>query len=122
MKVWDPLAKAYVDMGGPNAVAFARNRVDPRSGLAGGDALVYCTWSNHYESDSIAQPGGSGVADLSTNGFDDNGVSGADDSLERETQAPYPVPLRGIQVKIRVFEPDTRQVREVTVLGDFLQK
>ncbi len=22
---------------------------------------------------------------------------------------PYPIPLRGIQVKIRVFEPDSRQ-------------
>jgi KaiC/GvpD/RAD55 family RecA-like ATPase len=39
---------------------------------------------------------------------------------ENETSPPYPVPLRGIQVKIRVFEPDSRQVREVTVVQDFL--
>jgi len=30
------------------------------------------------------------------------------------------VPLKGIQVKIRVFEPDSRQIREITVVEDFL--
>ena len=33
---------------------------------------------------------------------------------------PYPYPLRGIQVKIRAFEPDSKQIREVTVVQDFL--
>jgi prepilin-type N-terminal cleavage/methylation domain-containing protein len=36
--------------------------------------------------------------------------------------SPYPVPLRGIQVKIRCFEPDSKQVREVTIEHDFLPK
>ncbi len=39
---------------------------------------------------------------------------------ERETLAPYPFPLRGVQITIRVYEPDTRQVREVKVMQDFL--
>ena len=39
---------------------------------------------------------------------------------ENLTAPPYPIPLRGIQVKIRAFEPDSRQVREVTVVQDFL--
>jgi hypothetical protein len=39
---------------------------------------------------------------------------------ERETLAPYPFPLRGVQIRIRVYEPDTRQVREVKVVQDFL--
>ncbi len=60
-------------------------------------------------------PVGQGV-----NGFDDNGINGVDDADELRTSPPYPVPLRGIQVKIRVFEPDSRQVREVTVVQDFL--
>ncbi len=34
--------------------------------------------------------------------------------------APYPFPLRGVQITLRVYEPDTRQVREVTVVQDFL--
>jgi len=35
---------------------------------------------------------------------------------------PYSAPplgLRGIQIKIRVFEPDSRQIREVTIIHDF---
>lgn len=35
---------------------------------------------------------------------------------------PYPAPLRGIQVRIRVFEPDSRMIREVTVVQDFLPR
>jgi hypothetical protein len=60
--------------------------------------------------------------DTGTNGFDDDNNGVVDDPGEMETSAPYPAPLRGIQVKIRVFEPDSRQVREVTVVQDFLPK
>lgn len=58
--------------------------------------------------------------DTGTNGFDDDNVNGVDDVGERETSPPYPVPLRGIQVKIRAIEPDTRQIRQVTVVSDFI--
>ena len=37
-------------------------------------------------------------------------------------EPPYPSALRGIQIKIRVFEPDSRQIREVTVIQDFLPR
>jgi hypothetical protein len=53
-------------------------------------------------------------------GFDSNANGIVDDTGELRTAPPYAVPLRGIQVKIRVFEPDSRQVREVTVVQDFL--
>ena len=39
----------------------------------------------------------------------------------RLTKAP-PAPLRGIQIKIRCFEPDSRLIREVTIEQDFLPK
>jgi len=39
---------------------------------------------------------------------------------EVEGPVPYPVPLKGIQIKIRVYEPDSRQIREVTLTQDFL--
>ena len=45
---------------------------------------------------------------------------GTDDITELEGPIPYPVPLKGIHVKIRVFEPDSRQIREITVVEDFL--
>ena len=53
-------------------------------------------------------------------GFDNDGISGVDDMGERETMPPYSVPLRGIQVRIRVYEPDSGSVREVTLRQNFV--
>ena len=89
---------------------------------------VYDTWSTHYESAGLLNlDPGTYPPGRSTNGFDDPGNSGAtnglvDDNDEKITSPPYPAPLRGIQVKIRVFEPDSRQIREVTIVQDFLPK
>jgi len=103
-------------------------------------SAVYDTWSTHYESDSNY---GNGRA---TNGFDDNADGVIDDvgqvvfprlpphqdeiplfgdsdySGEVACPPPYAAPLRGIQVKIRVFEPDSRQIREVTIVQEFVTK
>jgi hypothetical protein len=57
-----------------------------------------------------------------TNGMDDDSDGVVDDQSESITQPPYPVALRGIQIKIRCFEPDSRQVREITIEHDFLPK
>ena len=65
------------------------------------------------------------------NGFDNDGDGVVDEinytdpttgKGDNETAPPYPAPLRGIQVKIRVFEPDSRSIREVTIIQDFLPK
>ncbi|MBI3463227.1 MAG: prepilin-type N-terminal cleavage/methylation domain-containing protein [Planctomycetes bacterium] len=104
---------------------------------------TYDTWSFHYERDGINQDddfqldntgnqvgGGLPLIDEGTNGIDDftpafayfpaqGFVGGVDDDTEMESPPPYRAPLRGIQVKIRVFERDTRQIREVTVVQDF---
>jgi type II secretory pathway pseudopilin PulG len=135
VKVWDMQAGRYVDLGYARASyeAYRQGQTTgfghmghPRSGLAAsqGQARVYDTWSFHYEHDGIRQPTAAvpGVIDAGTNGFDDNGNGIVDDPDERETMPPYPIPLRGIQVKIRAFEPDSRQVREVTVVQDFLPR
>jgi len=81
----------------------------------------YDTWSLHYEFDGLDQDGQFGP-DQANNGIDDNpnDQNGIDDASERETSPPYPVPLRGIQIRIRAYEPDSRQVRQVTINGDFL--
>jgi hypothetical protein len=42
-----------------------------------------------------------------------------DDLSEIEGPTSYPIPLKGIQIKIRVFEPDSRQIREVTIVQEF---
>ncbi len=109
VKVWDSGAGTYVDINGPGAVNLQ------------GNGFVYCTWSTHYESNGVDEDGVAG-ADQAVNGFDDNGDGIIDDLGERETAPFYPVPLRGVQIKIRVFEPDSRSIREVTVVQDFLPK
>jgi hypothetical protein len=105
---------------------------------------VYDTWSFHYENNGVNEDGdeveggawqlddsdGSGTPsiDESTNGFDDYGHYpdgtfirlGPDDVGEYETTPPYDKPLRGIQVLIRTYEPDSRAIRQVRVNQHFL--
>lgn len=119
----------------------------PRSALSGYSPVgyqypaVYDTWSRHYEYDGIDQDGDN-IADQGTNGLDDNDnglidepdldlYTGDDTGLilpdgiaetigETEVPPPYPAPLRGIKITIRVMEKDSRQVREVTIVHEFL--
>ncbi len=108
---------------------------------------VYDTWNFAYENDGMNQdqdeilpngnyakiqnntPQGRPMVDEGTDGFDSfgeyqdaTGVTrlGPDDHGERETSPPYPVPLRAVQIKLRVYEPDSRQMREVTVRQHFV--
>lgn len=93
-------------------------------------AAVYDTWSTHYESDGIDQPtswnaalggwSGDQIVDNMTNGLDDNKTAGIDDATEAEAPPPYPYPMRSIQIKIRCIEPSSRQLREITLVHEFL--
>lgn len=113
---------AYVDLayapGATNPSVFAGYPL-PKTQL--NNLAVYDTWSNHYEKDGIDQDGVWG-ADTGTDGFDNNNNGLVDEFDEWEAPPPYPAPCRGIQVIIRVFEPDSRQIRQVTVVQDFLPK
>jgi type II secretory pathway component PulJ len=121
VKVWDPLAGAYVDLGNSGAAATNRfasaNSRPVATGTGTTMSNVYDTWSTHYE--SVPVPGLTG-AGRSTNGLDDTGNGIVDSDAEKLTSPPYPYPLRGIQVKIRTFDPDSKQPREATVVQDFL--
>lgn len=120
----DRFATSYLDpdnTNDPNNVdsygAYYSKHPNIKSGITSNP--TYCTWSWHYEADGIDQFN-DGVLDTGVNGMDDNLNGIVDDPSEFDTSPPYPVPLRGIQVKIRVYEPDSRQVREVTLVQDFL--
>jgi hypothetical protein len=115
------------------------------SQLAPGYA-VYDTWSFHYENDGANQDlrrhdgnnawdpvfdnnGGVAVVDEGTNGMEDYGAYvdnpkdrrlGVDDAGERETMPPYDKPLRGVQVVLRIYEPDARSIRQVRVNQHFM--
>jgi hypothetical protein len=125
---------AYVDLGpGPQgggggegsagwrAMGPFSHKPHPKSRTEGipNVSAVYDTWSFHYEHDGQSQRGGTGgSSDTGTDGMDLGG-NGVDDATERETSPPYTKPLRGLQIKVRCYEPASRQVREVTVVKEF---
>jgi len=90
---------------------------------------VWDTWSTHYEYDGVDNDG-DGVIDELTNGVDDNGnglvdepnhyFAGAVTTGEQEAPPPYRSPLRGLKITLRVMEQDSKEVREVTVVHEFV--
>jgi hypothetical protein len=133
----------YVDLGnnvtaakGPSGIAprFASFGA-PKSQLAGSvtAARVWDSWSTHYETNGIDEDGNYG-SDQGANGLDDDGNGLVDEppidlnrdgvykaAGELETSPPYPFPLRGIEVRIRCYEPSSRQVRQMTVRQTFVR-
>jgi hypothetical protein len=115
---------AYVDLGyrpGSTTTAFEEVNPNSKSGFASTPSTprVYDTWSMHYENDGLDQSNPM-PADGGTNGLDDDGNGIVDDIGEYDTLPPYSAPLRGIRITLRVYEPDSQQVREAVVIQDFL--
>lgn len=117
---------AYVDLGFaaklgvsglPGQFAYIGNPVTQRPLYP--NRATYCTWSSKYEYDGFDQDGSMGP-DQGTNNLDDNNVGGADDPSELETMPPYPHPLRGLKVSLRIMDSGTRQVRQSDVIHDFI--
>jgi hypothetical protein len=90
--------------------------------------FTWDSWTLAYERDGINQDGdtdpstGLPAYDDANDGLDNDGVNGVDDLGERETAPPYNYPLRGIQIRIRLYEPGTRQVRQATIENDFISE
>lgn len=82
---------------------------------------TYDTWSLHYEFNGLDDDG-NGVIDQGTNGLDDNADLLPDNPPEYETSPPYPVSLKGIEVRIRCYEPSNKQVRQTTIRHTFGRK
>jgi type II secretory pathway component PulJ len=121
VKAFDTGVMAYVDLGyDPSKATPFCGFGQSLSGLQATSttARVYDTYSSHYEATGCYAS--DSRAGCSSDGFDTDGNGIVDDDAEKLTCPPYPIPLRGIQVKIRTFEPDSKQVREVTVVQDFL--
>lgn len=59
--------------------------------------------------------------DAGTDGIDNFGSApGVDDASEMETSAPFPVPLRGVKVTVRMEDPGTRQMHQMSVVEEFV--
>lgn len=87
---------------------------------SGTEQPFYDTWSFHFEENGV-DDNGDGIIDNGTDGIDSGtAMDGTDDPSERETSPPYPVPLRGLQVIVRAYEADTRQVQQQTVVAEFV--
>lgn len=122
-------AGAYVDLGfgarlGSTSLpgqfsSFGDVRSKAQYRVLPANSATYCTWSSKYEYDGFDQDG-NGIADQGSNNLDDNNMGGIDDPSEAETGPPYPHPLRGMKVSLRVMEPSTRQVRQTDVIHDFV--
>ena len=113
---------AYVDLGhGEAPGVFAA--VSPKVGYKSDNSQIltrtYDTWSDHYEFNGINEDNRYGV-DQKNNMIDDDSNGIIDDANELETSPPYPVPLRGLEVRIRIYDTSTRQVRQVTVRHTFV--
>jgi hypothetical protein len=87
---------AYIDLGSGQGGRLAQ-APDPKSQL---QRPTYDTWSQHYE-------------------FTAAGRSGLNDPSKYATAPPYPVPLRGIEVRIRCYDPSSKQVRQISVRHTF---
>ncbi len=82
-------------------------------------ARVYDTWSSLYERDGINQDGVA-TADQGTDGLDSNNSYVVDGLEELETSPPYPFPLRGVEILLRMRELSSQQVRQASVVADLI--
>lgn len=98
---------AYVDLGAGQAAGPLSLPPDAKSALPAG-TVAYDTWTLAYEFNGTG-----------TNGLDDNADGLPDDVGELTRPPPYNVPLRGIEVRIRCYEPASGQVRQMTVRQTF---
>lgn len=97
------------------------------SGITNGfGCATFCSWSSTYERDGFNQDGdqfqGSALIDEGHDGLDNDGINGVDDPGELETSPPYPHPLVGLKVTLRTLDFGTRQVRQTSVVQDFLSE
>ncbi|REK25497.1 MAG: prepilin-type N-terminal cleavage/methylation domain-containing protein [Planctomycetota bacterium] len=71
----------------------------------------YDTWSRDVDGD----PANIEAVD----GLDNDGSGGVDDPGERPTRPPYMAPLRALEVTIRVYDPESRAVKQMTIRKAF---
>jgi type II secretory pathway component PulJ len=121
---------------GPTYYRFTNGGI-VESGLSSSSPKSACVYdSGCFSYANEIGSGRSAVANgQATNGMDDDGTGVVDAMVEYTVNnatgplkgmapgiSPYPMPLRGIQVTIRCFEPDSKQIREITIEHDFLPK
>ncbi|MDR1492357.1 MAG: hypothetical protein LBT05_06525 [Planctomycetaceae bacterium] len=111
---------------GPFTTAYYNNTIDPNKSIKYGLLpAVYDTWTDAYENEMNAILSATSVLDR--NGEIIPGITstidGIADVMEHVDKwncpPPYTAPLTGIQIKIRIFDNDTNNIREAIVRKHF---
>jgi hypothetical protein len=92
--------------------AASANWFSVRPGTLAAIARTWCSWSPHYFYGTQA-----------TDGLDNDGdgqVDEEDEMTSLNRAAPYPRPVRGLQLTMRGIEKSTRNIRQVTVSSSFV--
>ena len=76
-----------------------------------GLSATYDTWTTHYEFNGVDEDG-DGTADQGADGIEND---------EAETTPPYGQPLKAIEIRIRCYEPTSKQIRQITIRHAFTQ-
>lgn len=94
-----------------------------QSGARGATTITNTSASGPALRDTWRRPAaGVYYIDAGTDGFNNNpgSDSGVDDVAEKETSPPFAVRLRGLQISIRMEDPETRQVRQMSLAKEFI--
>ena len=146
VRVFDPQQPsggAYIDLGGgvPSATILSAAvtlsatgsppsmSMSPISSTFPANAYKFWdTWSLHTEWNGIGDlvdisavtPTQPANLDRSTNWSENNSNGVVDDGGELEQRPPYTVPLRGVEIRIRCYDPNSQEYRQITVQHTFL--
>ena len=144
VKAWDPDVNDYIDLG-YNLSDPTADHANPHDLCSGGYYLnrrassnrpdfltnvpmpcVYDTWSEQYQRDLYLYDQTMLAANSSYVPYADQNASIADVSLDgkitpaqlKDYPPPYDVPLKSLQIEIRVFDPRSKQIRNATFIVD----
>jgi prepilin-type N-terminal cleavage/methylation domain-containing protein len=116
---------ADIDIGAGKSVTSLGSAMAPKARFGSNSACTYDTWTTHYEFNGINENAGDSDdrgTDTGSDGQDNDGDGLVDELDEYDTLPPYSVPLRGLEVRIRVYEPSSRQVRQFSVRHSFVPR
>ena len=120
VQVWNPDSQTFISLGDPNSVGVLAGW-----GYYATLPCVYDTWTDDYET---AVWDYSGARPIIRTGFGkdqlDNSANNTsnglvDDIAEWECPPPYAVGLKGVKITIRAFDPESKNVREMTIIQNF---
>ena len=107
----------YVDLGkGGTAGVLLQNGMPTTAAAGGRPALTYLVTQPVFDTGTsfYDRTTAGGAIPVGSNGIDDN-TNGAVDEDAEKIAAPYNTPIRGLEVIVRLYEPNSGQASQVTM-------